>query len=279
MVGFAIDSGRIAELQLGFDRTMECSSKELAAASLRLSAEAEDLAVSNFYIVTVPTPIDDANRPDLTALFRASQAVGRVLKRGDIVVFEGTVYPGATEEDCVPVMEEASCLKLGSDFGVGYSPERINPGDKVHRFETMKKVARIARECIRLLLSNGGAIGRQLTVTILGVTFKEDVPDVRNSKIVDITRELVTFSVGVQIYDPIASAAEVEHEYGLQLKQRNELAEGRHGDLCGPSTNGFLRRVGLWSEYFEPSRGKIVMDVKCALDRSARPEGVVLWRP
>jgi UDP-N-acetyl-D-galactosamine dehydrogenase len=140
VIGFDTDDARIGELKSGFDRTHEVAGTELAHPALRLTSNARDIAPADFYIVTVPTPIDAARRPDLSALLAASRSVGGVLKRGDIAVFESTVYPGATEEECVPVLEQASGLLAGRDFTVGYSPERINPGDKAHRFETIKKV-------------------------------------------------------------------------------------------------------------------------------------------
>src|SRR5690606_13362182 len=140
VVGFDIDRGRIEELRQGRDRTREVEPAQLSQPSLTYEYDAAKLVGSDFYIVTVPTPIDNANRPDLGAMLSASRTVGGVLKRGDIVVYESTVYPGAVEEDCVPVLEKTSGLKAGADFKVGYSPERINPGDTVHRFETITKV-------------------------------------------------------------------------------------------------------------------------------------------
>ncbi|MFT8275656.1 nucleotide sugar dehydrogenase, partial [Kerstersia gyiorum] len=141
VIGFDINAARIAELKQGKDHTLEVSDAELAeAAQLRFSADKSELAQANVYIVTVPTPIDDYKRPDLTPLIKASETIGGVLKRGDIVIYESTVYPGATEEDCVPVLERVSGLKFGTDFHAGYSPERINPGDKQHRVSTIKKV-------------------------------------------------------------------------------------------------------------------------------------------
>ena len=310
VIGFDIDADRIAELQKGQDRTREVDASDLRHPSLLYTCDPRQLAHADFFIVTVPTPIDDARRPDLRAMLRASETVGRVLKAGDIVVYESTVYPGATEEDCVPVLEKHSGLRAGRDFSIGYSPERINPGDREHRFETIKKVVagqdaetleivadvygsvvragihkapsikvaeaakvientqrdlniafmnelsaichaldidtsdvlaaaqtkwnflgftpglvgghcigidpyylthraekagyhpqvilagrrindgvghRIAQECIRLLMKNEI---RPACITVLGLAFKENVPDIRNSKVVDIVREL-----------------------------------------------------------------------------------------
>jgi UDP-N-acetyl-D-galactosamine dehydrogenase len=140
VVGFDIDRSRIDELRAGRDRTREVDAADLAQPGLVYTSDPADLARADFYIVTVPTPIDAAKRPDLHALLAASETVGRALKRGDVVVYESTVYPGAIEEDCAPVLERASGLVCGRDFTVGYSPERINPGDKAHRFETITKV-------------------------------------------------------------------------------------------------------------------------------------------
>src|SRR5262249_31998705 len=135
VVGFDIDAGRVAEIREGIDRTREVEVDDLRHASLIFTADPVQLKQADFYIVTVPTPIDDARRPDLRAMIAASRSVGSALKKGDIIVYESTVYPGAVDEDCVPVLAETSRLKPGVDFTVGYSPERINPGDKQHRFE------------------------------------------------------------------------------------------------------------------------------------------------
>ena len=140
VIGFDIDAGRVQELRAGQDRTREVDAASLRNPNLTLTTDQAELRKADFFIVTVPTPIDGARRPDLTALLGASETVGRALKQGDIVVYESTVYPGATEEECVPVLEKASGLTAGRDFTVGYSPERINPGDKQHRFETIAKV-------------------------------------------------------------------------------------------------------------------------------------------
>jgi len=400
VVGFDIDRSRVDELNRGYDRTRECSKEELEAASLTATSDPRALAGSDFYIVTVPTPIDTANRPDLTALLGASGTVGAVLKKGDIVVYESTVYPGATEEDCVPVLEKASGLKLGSDFGVGYSPERINPGDQTHRFETIKKVVsgsdsvtlsvvaetygavvkagiyrassikvaeaakvientqrdinigfinelsaifsrfgidtsdvldaagtkwnflnfrpglvgghcigvdpyyltfqaerhghhaevilsgrrvndgmgvRIARECIKMLLRQGHK-GDGLRVTVLGLAFKEDVPDIRNSKVVDIVRELESVGIEVQVHDPVADRDAARHEYGITLKPRDELKPA-DAVIVAVKHNVFLDDPwALVQSLLAPER-RVVVDVKCVLDRAALPPGFALWRP
>lgn len=139
--GYDIRGSRVAELREGEDSTLECNAEELAAsAKLRFTQQIADIADCNVYIVTVPTPIDSAKRPDLTPLVKASEAIGSVLKKGDTVVYESTVYPGCTEEDCVPILERVSGLRFNKDFFCGYSPERINPGDKAHRLPNIKKV-------------------------------------------------------------------------------------------------------------------------------------------
>lgn len=141
VVGFDINQKRIAELRDGHDHTLETEPAELAAAKqLSFTTDLDDLRQRNVFIVTVPTPIDEHKRPDLTPLIKASETVGKVLKPGDIVIYESTVYPGCTEEDCVPVLEKFSGLKYNIDFYCGYSPERINPGDKEHRVTTIRKV-------------------------------------------------------------------------------------------------------------------------------------------
>ena len=400
VVGFDVDRGRVGELERGYDRTLECSAAELAEAPMTYSAEVGLLAASDFYIVTVPTPIDTANRPDLTALMRASETVGSVLKTGDIVVYESTVYPGATEDDCVPVLEARSGLKFGRDFGVGYSPERINPGDKEHRFENIKKVvsgsdavtaeivaetygavvkagiyraasikvaeaakvienaqrdinigfvnelssifarlgidtsdvldaagtkwnflnfrpglvgghcigvdpyyltfqaerfghhaemilsgrrvndgmgARIARECIKLLLRHRRTEA-DLCVTVLGLTFKEDVPDIRNSKVVDIIKELTDVGITVQVHDPMAGTAAAHEEYGVSLVARADLKPA-DAVILAVKHKAFLADTwGLVQGLLTPGGG-VVIDVKCALDRALKPDNVVLWRP
>jgi len=139
-IGFDVNAERIRELQEGHDRTGEVTSEELAETDLLFTDSIDELRKADFHIIAVPTPVDDAKRPDLSILLKASETVAKALKKGDIVVYESTVYPGATEEDCVPVLERVSGLTFGSDFTVGYSPERINPGDKEHTFTRIMKV-------------------------------------------------------------------------------------------------------------------------------------------
>jgi UDP-N-acetyl-D-glucosamine/UDP-N-acetyl-D-galactosamine dehydrogenase len=397
VVGFDIDRDRIGELCVGFDRTREVEKSQLAQPTLAYTSEPDALARADFYVVTVPTPIDASRRPDLGAVFRASETVGRFLKRGDIVVFESTVYPGAVEEECAPILERASGLRCGQDFTLGYSPERINPGDKEHRFETITKVVagqdektlqivaetygqvvkagihcapsikvaeaakvientqrdlniafmnelsalferlgidtgdvlaaagtkwnfqkftpglvgghcigvdpyyltyraekagyepqvilagrkindgigqRIARECIRRLLKrkNGAA-----TVTILGMTFKENVPDTRNSKVADIVEELHSYGLAVQVHDPLADPHEVKREYGLDLVSLEAL-QPADAVIFAVAHSSLVR--GGWPLVTKLLKdgGGVVLDVKWQLDRARCPSCVDLWR-
>ena len=338
VVGFDINTKRIAELQAGHDHTLETELEELQAAQfLRFTTQPQDLRDCNCFIVTVPTPIDEHKRPDLTPLIKASETVGKVLKPGDIVIYESTVYPGATEEDCVPVLEKFSGLAFNKDFYAGYSPERINPGDKEHRVTTIKKVTAgstpevadlvdalynqiitagthkaasikvaeaakvientqrdlnialinelaiifnkmgidteavlqaagskwnflpfrpglVGGHCIgvdpyylthkaqaigyhpeiilagrRLNDSMGPYVVSQLVkamtkrrvqvdsarILVMGLAFKENCPDLRNTRVVDIVTELQDYNCVVDVYDPWASAEEAQHEYGI----------------------------------------------------------------
>jgi UDP-N-acetyl-D-galactosamine dehydrogenase len=339
-LGFDIDAGRIAELNAGNDRTLETDAAELAEAKhLRFSTELEALRGRDVYIVTVPTPIDAAKRPDISALRAASRTVGQVLGKGAVVVYESTVYPGCTEEDCAPILEQLSGLKLNKDFFVGYSPERINPGDKEHRLPTIRKITSgstpaaaafvnelyatiitagtypassirvaeaakvientqrdvnialinelalifnrmgldtlevlqaagtkwnflpfrpglvgghcigvdpyylthksqemgyhpemilagrrindnmglyVAAQVIRLMVKAGASLPKS-RILVLGITFKENCPDVRNTRVVDVVHELKAYGAAVDIYDPWADAAVVKHEYGLDI--------------------------------------------------------------
>jgi UDP-N-acetyl-D-glucosamine/UDP-N-acetyl-D-galactosamine dehydrogenase len=397
VVGFDVDASRVTELDRGHDRTLEVQGEDLRQPTLAFSVDPAAIRNCDFYIITVPTPIDEAHRPDLGAMLAASRSVGNVLKKGDVVVYESTVYPGAVEEECVPVLEQISGLKAGSDFAVGYSPERINPGDKQHRFETIIKVVsaqdqptleivanvygsvvtagihrapsikvaeaakvientqrdlniafmnelslifkaldidtgdvlaaahtkwnflpfqpglvgghcigvdpyyltyraekagyhpevilagrrindgmgqRIARECVRGLLRRKGRGG---VVTILGLTFKEDVPDTRNSRVVDVIKELQSFGLTVQVHDPLASAADAKHEYGVTLTEFGAL-EPADVVILAVAHERYLE--GGWpliQQLLTGSEG-LVFDVKMKLDRSSKPAGVELWR-
>jgi len=339
VVGFDINAARVAQMQQSIDPSQELSSVAFEGADITFTHRAEDLQQAHFHIVAVPTPIDEHNNPDLTPLLKASKTVGKQLKKGDYVVFESTVYPGCTEEDCVPILEHESGLKFGLDFKVGYSPERINPGDKEHTVEKILKVvsgsdaeasalvaqiygaviqagvyqassikvaeaakvientqrdlniafmnelsvifdrmgidtqevleaagtkwnflkffpglvgghcigvdpyyllhkskemgytphvitsgrkindempAYIAKRLVQMLIQHGKNPG-QCRVLVLGITFKENVADIRNSKVADLVHELQQYSIAVHLVDPYASAAEVAHEYNLTL--------------------------------------------------------------
>jgi UDP-N-acetyl-D-galactosamine dehydrogenase len=397
VTGFDIDKARVWQLESGRDRTREVEASDLRHPSLRFSSDAGDLGASDFFIVTVPTPIDDARRPDLRAMFEASKLVGGVLKKGGIVVYESTVYPGTVEEECAPILERCSGLKAGSDFNVGYSPERINPGDKQHRLESIVKVVsaqngetldviaevygsvvkagihrapsirvaeaakvientqrdlniafmnelslifrsldidtgdvlaaartkwnflpfqpglvgghcigvdpyyltyraekagyhpevilagrrindgmgqRVARECVRALLRRKGAGG---VVTILGLTFKEDVPDTRNSRVVDIVRELESFGLQVQVHDPLASPEDAKHEYGLTITELDAL---RPADAVILAVGHGSYVEGGWPliERLLVGGSGLVLDIKMKLDRGSKPAGIELWR-
>jgi len=342
-VGFDINDRRVKELKEGIDRTLEVSSEDLKLATkLTYTTQLDEVRSCNYFVVTVPTPVDKNKRPDLTPLIRASETVGKILKKGDIVIFESTVYPGATEEDCVPVMEKFSGLKYNIDFFCGYSPERINPGDKVHTVTLIKKVTsgstpevgkkvddlyrtiikagthlatsirvaeaakviensqrdiniafvnelavifnRMGIDTLEVLeaagtkwnflpfqpgLVGGHCIGvdpyylthkaqelgynaeiilagRRLNdnmgiyvanrvvklmitrehkvagsrVLVLGMTFKENCPDIRNSRVIDVINELSDFGCVVDIYDPWADKDEVHEEYHVQLSDK-----------------------------------------------------------
>jgi len=402
VIAYDVDGTRIAELAAGIDRTAEVDAAELRRAHLRFTADPADLAAADFHIIAVPTPLTDARKPDLGPLLAAARTVGGQLRPGAVVVFESTVYPGATEEDCVPALELASGLACGRDFRVGYSPERINPGDRQHRFESIVKVVAaqdagtlellaavygsvvtagvhrapdirtaeaakaientqrdlnialmnelamictrlgidtrdvlaaastkwnflpfspglvgghcvgvdpyyltdraeragyhpevilagrrinhdmgrwIARETIKRLYDGGSttASGPRL-VTVLGITFKEDVPDVRNTRVADLIEELQAFGARVQVADPLADPVDVAAAYGLQLQPLNGLAPADGVVLAVP--HHAYRRAGwpLVQRLLRDGTG-VVVDVRACLDRAAAPAGVRLWRP
>jgi UDP-N-acetyl-D-glucosamine/UDP-N-acetyl-D-galactosamine dehydrogenase len=396
VIGFDIAPDRVSELTSGFDRTREIDADDLKNTALHFTADPQALAAADFFIVTVPTPIDAAKRPDLSIIVAASRTVGAILKTGDIVVYESTVYPGATEEVCIPVLEQCSGLVAGRDFFVGYSPERINPGDRSHRFETVIKVVSaqtpealeivaavygsvvtaglhlapsikvaeaakvientqrdlnialmnelalifhrlgidtgdvlaaagskwnflrftpglvgghcigvdpyylthraeqagytpevilagrrindsmgqwIARECVKRLMSNGGG----KTVTVLGITFKENVPDIRNSRVVDIISELRSFGLTVQAADPLAQSSECQHEYGFSLIPLEKLNPADAVILAVPH-KAYLEGGWPFVEALLGANARLVIDVKSALDRGSKPRDVDLWR-
>lgn len=398
VVAFDIDRRRVEELRVGADRTGEVPADELRQADLLLTTDPADLAAADFHIVTVPTPVNDARQPNLAPLISATRTVGRILKAGDIVVYESTVYPGATEEDCVPVLEAESGLTFGRDFTVGYSPERINPGDREHRFTTIRKVVsgsdaatldivaqvygsvvragihkapsvkvaeaakvientqrdinialmnelslifsrlgidtrdvlaaagtkwnflpftpglvgghcigvdpyylthraqragynpevilagrrindgmgpHVAREVVRRLLASGAR--PHPVVTVLGFTFKENVPDIRNTKVVDIVGELAAFGITVQVHDPVADADEARHEYGITLTALEDLRPADAVILAVAHAGFVAQGWGLVQSQLQNGAG-IVADVKGVLDRDTAPAGTDLWR-
>lgn len=398
VVAFDIDTQRIAELAAGHDRTGEVEVESLSQAALRFTTDPKDLALADFHIVAVPTPINDAKLPDLGPLLSATRTVGGHLKRGDIVVYESTVYPGATERECVPILEAMSGLKLGVDFGVGFSPERINPGDREHRFESIVKVVsgsdavtleavavvyasvvkagihrapsiavaeaakvlentqrdlnialmneisvilhklnidthdvlnaagtkwnflrftpglvgghcigvdpyylthraqqvghhpevilagrrindsmgeHIARETVKLLMKNERRT--DLRVTVLGLTFKENVPDIRNTRVIDVARELESFGIEVAIHDPHADSDACAHEYNVALTPIDALVPA-DAVILAVAHDSF--QTGGWpliSSLLKDGCG-VVVDVRGTLDRATIPDGVRLWR-
>jgi len=389
VLGFDIDRERVAELSRGIDRTHEVNEEEFARATrLTYSAEVESLRDANFYIVTVPTPVDQAKRPDLSALLSASRLVGSVLGRGDVVVYESTVYPGATEEVCVPELEKASDLTLNRDFFAGYSPERINPGDKTHRLTAIVKVtsgstpeaadlidavyatvitagthrassirvaeaakvieniqrdvnialinelamlfkqlgletrevleaagtkwnfqpfrpglvgghcigvdpyylthkaeqigfhpqmilagrrindgmaAFVANDVIKTMLKRKQSIDRA-RILVMGFTFKENVPDSRNTKVADLVRTLRDFVAEVVVYDPMADAELARHEYGLSVA--NELPKGPFDAIIVAVKHEPIARMGEAGIKGLLAPGGLIYDLKGVLPPS-----------
>jgi UDP-N-acetyl-D-glucosamine/UDP-N-acetyl-D-galactosamine dehydrogenase len=399
VVAFDIKEQRISELQQSFDTTDEVTKQELTTAQLFLTSEPSDLNKADFHIVAVPTPISSAKQPNLNPLIVASKIVGLQLKQGDIVVYESTVYPGATEEVCVPVLEEHSNLKCGKDFFIGYSPERINPGDKEHQFTTIKKIVagqndeilnivaevyasvvtagihkassikvaeaakvientqrdlniafvnELALICDRLnidtveVLEAAGSkwnflpfrpglvgghcigvdpfylthkaemigyhpqvilAGRRLNdgmgkyiaeqtvkkiihahkqvkgarVGVLGLTFKENCPDIRNTKVIDIIRELEDYGIKVLVCDPFVEPEEAKREFGIELIDCCTLKD-LDAIILAVAHKEFLTMpvAKIIAKLAEP---KILMDVKSVLDRNELQKmNVDLWR-
>jgi len=398
-IGFDINPARIAELRQGHDRTGEVTPEDLAATDILYTSDIAELRQADFHIVAVPTPVDSANQPALSPVLKASETVGKALKKGDIVVFESTVYPGVTEEKCVPILEQVSGLVCGSDFTVGYSPERINPGDKEHTFtkilkivsgqdpETLEIVASVYESVVtagvhraptikvaeaakvientqrdlnialmnelamifdRLGIDTGDVLeaagtkwnflrfkpglvgghcigvdpyylthkaemigyipqvilaGRRINesmgkyiaqqavkemilaghnvldarVTVLGLTFKEDCPDLRNSRVIDIIRELEGYGVQVQVSDPLADGEEARHEYGVPLTPFDRLISASavivavaHQDYRGMTPDQLKALT---------SGNPVVLDVKGIYERQALEDaGIRLWR-
>lgn len=398
-IGFDINAKRIAELKAGQDHTGEVSSAELAETRILYTDKIDELKKADFFIVAVPTPVDEANVPDLTPMLKASVSVGKALKKGDIVVYESTVYPGATEEDCVPVLERESGLKCGVDFTVGYSPERINPGDKEHTFTKIKKVVSgqdartldivadvygsvvtagvyraasikvaeaakvientqrdlnialmnelavifhrmgidtldvlqaagtkwnflpfrpglvgghcigvdpfylthksqklgyhpqvilagrqinddmgrfVAQETVKEMLKAGRPI-QGARVAVLGLTFKEDCPDLRNSKVIHIINELRSYGIEPLVHDAISEKDEAKHEYGVDLVEFSQLKQLDHIVLAVSHKQYKSITPEQYKAMLVP--GGRISDVKCALDREAMAKvGITLWR-
>ncbi len=399
VIGFDINEKRISELIDSIDKTGEVTSAELSTSNIIFTSDLNELSNADFHIVAVPTPIDNDKKPDLKPLLAASKTVGQILKIGDIVVYESTVYPGATEDECAAVLEAESGLISGKDFFLGYSPERINPGDKKHTFKTIKKVVSAQDEntlqivadiyssvvdagvykaasikvaeaakvientqrdlnialmnelavlfkrmnidthdvleaagtkwnflpfepglvgghCIgvdpyyltyksallgyapQVILSGreiNDSMGKyiaeslidnlkkgskkldEVVITILGITFKENVPDIRNTKVIDIINELSNYPVTIQVYDTCADNMDVRDEYELNLIERDDLEKADAVILAVPHSDFLQQGWKLISELLQSKEG-IVYDIKSILDRSTTPENIILYR-
>lgn len=399
VIGYDISVERIDELRAEYDRTGELTSEEIQGSKLTYTYKLDDLIKASIFIIAVPTPIREGNVPDLEPVKAATRAVAQVLKPGDIVIYESTVYPGVTEEICVPLLESASGFKWKHHFFVGYSPERINPGDKAHTLTTTTKiisgdlpttldhidhiyskvtatyrapsikVAEAAKvieniqrdvnialmnelsqvfhrididtndvidaaaskwnfqafrpglvggHCISVdpyylshkaatkgfiadvilsarevndsmatfvvdqaikLLARKRMLGANPIVTVLGCTFKENVPDIRNSKVFQVVEQLELYGITAQVVDPHANAEEVKREYKVQLLQLSEVQPADAVILAVPHTD--LVANG-WADILSYGKGEdhelVVIDIKGVLDRQVQPENVDLWR-
>ncbi len=387
-IGFDVNAARVKSLMEGHDSTLEVEDDLLQAAIANgfvCSASLDDIRDCNFYVIAVPTPVDKNNRPDLTPLIKASETVGKVISKGDIIVYESTVYPGATEEDCLPVVERVSGLKFNEDFYAGYSPERINPGDKEHTVEKIKKITSgstpetgntvnevyssviiagthlapsikvaeaakviensqrdiniafvnelakifslmkidthavleaagskwnflpfkpglvgghcigvdpfylaqkaqeygyhpeiilagrrlndsmgkyVANEVVKLMIKKGTTI-KGAKVLMLGITFKENCPDIRNTKAIDIYKELKEYEIEVDVYDPWANPAEVKHEYGIKTITEYPEENGYKSIILAVAHNEFMK-IDL---KMHKDHGCIIYDVKGILSK------------
>ena len=395
VVGFDINTNRVQELKQGKDKTLEVETEDLKevlvnnlneSKGIFITDKAEDLAASNVFIITVPTPTDALNKPIFTPLVKASEAVAKVLKKGDIVIYESTVYPGVTEDICVPILEAQSGLAFNTDFFAGYSPERINPGDKKHTVTKILKVTSgstpeiavviddlyksiitagthmapsikvaeaakviensqrdiniafvnelskifrildidtravleaagtkwnfinftpglvgghcigvdpyylaqkaiesgynpeiilagrkmndsmgsyVAQETVKMMIKKGATI-KDSNVLVLGITFKENCPDIRNSRVIDIIKELETYHVNVDVFDPWASSEEVKHEYGFDLLcSKTEISSNYDAIILAVSHNEFIK---LDLQKLKSSIG-VIFDVKSLLPK------------
>jgi UDP-N-acetyl-D-galactosamine dehydrogenase len=397
VVGFDIHEEKVAELKRGFDRNNEHDEQVLKATRLRMTSDVAALKDRTFFVVAVPTPVDENNVPDLTPVERSSVTVGRALTRGAVVVYESTVYPGVTEDICGPILERESGLRRGVDFKLGYSPERINPGDKEHVLETITKVVSgedaatldrvaaayaaivdagvhrassikvaeaakvientqrdinialmnelaiifdrmgirtndvlaaagtkwnflrfkpglvgghcigvdpyyltmkaqqlgyqpevilagrrinnnmgpfVAQKVVKLLIECDGAI-KGARVGILGVTFKEDCNDLRNSRVPDIRKELAQYGIDAMVHDPHASAPEATHEYGLKLAPIEEFA--RLDALVFAVSHKWYLDLGLERIIAMLRPNGVLVDVKSAIDPKRLPQGIHYW--
>ncbi|WP_239745294.1 nucleotide sugar dehydrogenase [Mammaliicoccus sp. F-M27] len=397
VVGFDINETRINELKKGYDRTNEVNDEDLKKSKIKFTNEPEELSKADFIIVAVPTPINENNQPDLTPLVKASETVGKVLTKDTIVVYESTVYPGATEEDCVPVLEKFSGLTNGADFFVGYSPERINPGDKVHTFETITKVVSgqtpevlevvaevysmvvkagvhkassikvaeaakvientqrdvnialmneiaiifdkvgidtsevleasgtkwnflnfkpglvgghcigvdpyylthkaqelghhpevilagrrindnmskyVASNIIKELLRKGIEV-QGMTINLLGLTFKENCPDLRNTKVIDIVRELEDYGMNVIVNDAEADKETAKKLYGIELKDKNEMTKTDALIFAVPH-NDYIEDKNSYLELLNDNG--VIIDIKGLIKNNDLKANQTVWR-
>ena len=397
VVGFDINETRINELKNGYDRTNEVNDEDLKKSNIKFTNEPEELSKADFIIVAVPTPINKNNQPDLTPLIKASETVGKALTKDTIVVYESTVYPGATEEDCVPVLEKFSGLTNGSDFFVGYSPERINPGDKVHTFETITKVVSgqtpevlevvaevysmvvkagvhkassikvaeaakvienthrdvnialmneiaiifdkvgidtsevleasgtkwnflnfkpglvgghcigvdpyylthkaqelghhpevilagrrindnmskyVASNIIKELLKKGIEV-QGMTINLLGLTFKENCPDLRNTKVIDIVRELEDYGMNVIVNDAEADKETAKKLYGIELKDKNEMTKTDALIFAVPH-NDYIEDKNSYLELLNDNG--VLIDIKGLIKDKDLKQSQTVWR-
>lgn len=399
IIGFDINENRIESLKSGTDYTNEVTDEELQSSNIDFTSDGSRLSEADFLIVAVPTPINEHNQPDLTPLVKASETVGKHLSKGTIVVYESTVYPGATEEVCVPVLEKFSGLKYGVDFFVGYSPERINPGDKEHTFTTITKVVSgqtpevleivadtyasvvkagvhkassikvaeaakvientqrdvnialmnelalifdrldidttevlaaagtkwnflkfspglvgghcigvdpyylthkaqavgyqpevilsgrrvndnlgnfIASTLVKKLIKKGAGV-QGSKVTVLGLTFKENVPDLRNSKVIDVIRELQEYDVDIQVTDAEAESKDAVREYGIELIPFSELEKSDAVVFAVPHRE-YVEKGWMGVQSLLKEKDGIVVDIKSILPQNEKPAELELWR-
>lgn len=398
-ISYDINNDRIAQLKKGVDITCETKQDDLSLPNLYFSSQQKDLEEASVYIITVPTPINDTNRPDLSMIFSATEVVGKYIKKGNIVIYESTVYPGVTEDECVPILEKFSGLKYKVDFSVGYSPERINPGDKHHRLETIHKIVSasdsqslsdiadlygdiieagvfkcanirtaeaakvieniqrdlnvalinelsiifhmlninthdvldaastkwnfsryepglvgghcigvdpyylthcaeklgynpevilsgrrinnrmgeyISNSVVKNILKTSTELKFPLIITIMGFTFKENVPDIRNTKVVDIVKGLESFGIYVQVYEPHAAPEIVYHEYGIKLVPFDKLLLA-DAIILAVKHKSFVE--GGWSLITSLLKDGncLVADLKNSVSRKDIPNNITLW--